>query len=194
MPTIAAFHAKFWRARANSPPPPGTATSWMYPGVQSVVTLHTVFAWVPLAWIRPLWARLTTEVRWLWRLHQATAGERQMIAMSLACDVEQRAVVVRVLHVLQGETWPRAQAEVRTCATSPKFHQPEHWVSYSRIVKSNPGQAQNVWRHMRVVQAIQATDPTLTNPEAHLAAELAYQGLAAQGRPERRLIPHQAIA
>ena len=79
---------------------------------------------------------------------------------------------------------------VRVCATTPKFHHSDQWVAYGRAIRANAGQAQNVFRHLKVVQTLQMAHPELSNPDAHLMAELAYQGMAVQGRRERRVIDH----
>ena len=94
----------------------------------------------------------------------------------------QRVVLWRVVTLMELPVWADAVAKVQRCATSPKFHQPEQWVAYSRAVKADAGQAQNIWRHVRVVQELQAAHD-LTNPDAHFLAELAYQVTAATPRP-----------
>lgn len=198
MPVIGSFHAKFWKARANAALPPGAAVSWIYPQVQSVIIMSTAIWCLPLDILGPVWAQL----RWFWMLArrlwswrhvaQQDALERWLGRIETMTP-EQLAVCERVAVVVDGPFWELARAEVRACAMSPKFHQPEHWVSYSRIVKSNAGQAQNIWRHMRVVQAMQSSDASLSNPEAHLLAELAYQGLAVMGRPGRVLVHHATL-
>lgn len=113
------------------------------------------------------------------------------------CDDEQRAVFRRVAAAVSSRYWGEALGHVRACATSPKFHQPEQWVEYSRALKANIGQAQNVFRHIKVVHALKAAHPEMSNPDAHLFAELAYQGMTHTGRPARivdhprRIIEHE---
>lgn len=197
MPTIGVFHAKFWRARANLPAAPGTTVGWMYPQVQAAVLMCALPWSIPWAALGPV----RHQVRWLWSLVKRLWWVRS-VAQQADIDEwivrvqnmgdEQRAVLERVYGLFAGAAWPVARDEVRACATSPKFHQPEQWVGYSRAVKSNPGQAQNIWRHMKVVFAIQAATGA-SNTDAHLLAELAYQGMAAQGRPERVIVHHAHI-
>lgn len=169
MPTIGPFHQIFWRSKANAPPPPpGASPAWMYPGIQSVTGASSMmFAFgVPLGWI---WAVL--QWIWTWRV-----PARYLLQHGL--DEEQRAVVDRVVSELLSPQWQDARERVRTCATSPKFHKPEQWTEYSRAVKADAGHAQNVWRHMKVVLGLRGAHPDLSNPDAHLLAELAYQGFA----------------
>lgn len=110
-----------------------------------------------------------------------------------ALTEDRQVVVARVLDALESEKWAEAQAAVQTCATTPKFHQPEQWVEYGRAIKANKGQAQNVFRHLKVVQAIRGLDDgpaPISNPEAHLLAELAYQAFSAVGRKNRKRVTH----
>lgn len=107
-------------------------------------------------------------------------------ARMLALDHEQQAVIERVIATMQGPWWDPAKQKVRICATTPKFHQAAQWVDYGRALKANAGQAQNVFRHIKVVHELHAdaaqSQQALTNPEAHLVTELAYQGMASIGR------------
>jgi hypothetical protein len=211
VPTIGAFHATFWRARANPIVPPGPAVSGAYYHWQSTNQSGAVLAlaiwglpdlrrrgrqlraWVE-AWIRRLvWSWRTARGVWRWRVWADQSAAR--LGQPGRFDdltIEQLAVLERVLGVMHGPAWVVAQQEVRTCATSPKFHQPEQWVTYSRAVKANPGQAQNIWRHVKVVASIQAAQD-VTNADAHLLAELAYQGMAAMGRPDRQIVHHATL-
>ena len=200
MPVIGEFHSKFWRARANAPAAAGTHTTWMYPAWQSSVIVGSFAVW---AAVRPVW----DQVRWLWRVAVSLWWCRQP-----ACQAELEAwiaqqqrggdrLLTRVQAVRAHEAWPAAQAAVRDCAMTPKFHSADQWVAYSRAIKANTGQAQNVFRHLKVVQTLQAAYPTLSNPDAHLLAELAYQDMVAAPprRPRvvidhpKRIIPHQVL-
>ena len=125
-----------------------------------------------------LWAR----ARWFWRV------TRRLRLNSLT--IEQLAVLDQAIALMQGSPWDTAQALVRECATSPGFHRPGAWVEYSRAVKASAGQAQNVFRHVKVVHALTAAHPELTNPEAHLLAELGYHAFARIDRRERQIVDH----
>lgn len=129
--------------------------------------------------VQAWWERLV----WLW------VTVRRLRLLSLTS--EQLAVVERAVRLMQGSHWAEAQRAVQACASSPKFHKPEQWVEYSRAVKANPGQAQNVFRHLKVVQGLRATHSNLTNPEAHFLAELAYQGFARIDRRDVQIVQHQ---
>lgn len=188
MPVVGEFHGKFWRARANIPPPPGAGNIWMYPCWQISVVAMTIFG-PPLDLIRVYWRHVLACIhvaQLLWRY-------RVWVMLFDGWDAEQRAVVNRAIAVMNHPTWTEARQRVRACAETPKFHQPEQWLAYSRAVKANAGHAQNIWRHVRVVLELKAADPTLTNPDAHLIAELAYQGFAAIGRPHE-LVTQTRIA
>ena len=205
MPTIGPFHRFYWRARANTPPPAGTAPNWSYPRWQSVprgaVTLSMAIWGVPFDVLGPLWAQLRWYLRlarrlWNWRAPANQAQLETWIARLEELDAEQIAVLDRVLASVTGPCWDQARAAVRVCATTPKFHQMDQWIDYGRAIKANPGQAQNVYRHLKVVQELRGLADDvggLSNPDAHLLAELAYQGMAAIGRA-RRHIDHKAIA
>ena len=188
MPTIGPFHRNFWRARANTPPPPGTANAWMYPGWQSSVTMLAIWG-VPWELLAPLWRQLRWIAGivwqlWAWRDPIQQARLETWIARLAACPFEERVVLERVWIVLQSPYWADTLDRVAACATTPKFHQPEQWLAYSRALKANAGQAQNVFRHIKVVHELKDRYPTLSNPDAHLLTELGYQAFAARGRPE----------
>ena len=185
----------YWRARANVPPPPGAATDWAYPRVQAVVVMMSSVWGVSFEAIRPAWE----QVRWLWALCRRLWWWRDPLKQAQLAlwltridtlDTEQTLVLERAASALTSPCWADVRERVRVCATTPKFHHPDHWLAYSRAVKSNAGQAQNIWRHVKIVQELQLMYPTLTNPEAHLLAELGYQGVSALGRPNRQTVSH----
>lgn len=178
MPTIGTFHRQYWRQRANTPPPPGTGirSPRSLTPVLSAQGVHSVVFGPPLDLIRAWWIRLRNI--WVWGSRYADLPD------------DHRAVLERVVAVMALAQWDEARQAVQACATSPSFHDPSQWVDYSRAVKGNIGQAQNVFRHLRVVQELTTAHPGLTNPDAHLLAELAYQAHAQLGRPDRRIVNH----
>ena len=216
MPVIGEFHRKYWRFGGAPPPPPSTGAAWMYPGWQSTVTMMMVAFGPPWSLFRPLWDALRWWVvllRRVARLDQAHRGAllealarleadptltaQRTVSAVLACTPAQRAVLDSVMAVLTGPLWAPATAAVAACATTPKFHQAEQWVEWSRAIKANKGQAQNVFRHLKAVQAVRGlsdADGPVSNPDAHLVVELAYQALAATQatRKPARLIEHPA--
>ena len=179
MPTIGGFHAKFWKTRANGAGPGGTAARWMYPQWQaSIITMSASFVGGCVEALWALWARL----QWTWRLHRRLQVSRLTDA--------QLAVLERAVTLMQSPFWANAEQAVQVCATTPKFHQSQQWVEYSRALKANAGQAQNVFRHIKVVRDLVAAHPALTNPEAHFLAELAYQGFARIERRDVKIVHH----
>lgn len=191
MPLVGEFHGKFWRARANPLPTPGVSSDWLYPRFQAVI-LMSAFWMIPVQALEALWRQLRWYTRlaralWWWRSVEAHERLTQWIQRLEASDWEQRAILDRVWLAFDPTVWPQARDRVRATATTPDFNQPIAWVEYSRAIKANTGQAQNVFRHLKVVHELRATTP-LSNPEAHLLAELAYQGFAALGRPDREVV------
>lgn len=179
MPVIGEFHDKYWRARAGAPAPPTyTGDASQYPAWQTSVTMHCSLVGGLIEAVTVLWARL----QWLWRV------ARRLRLNSLTS--EQLAVLDQAIALMQGPPWATAQGLVQQVATSPGFHRPEQWVEYSRAIKANPGQAQNVFRHVKVVHALTASHPELTNPEVHLLAEMGYHAFARIDRRERQIVTH----
>lgn len=173
MPVVGEFHGKFWRARANPIQAPGPATAWQYPRVQAAIILGSLFGVLHVVYERAVWC--WTFLRLIWSF-----------------DADQRAVLERVIGAVTHPKWEQAKAAVASCATSPKFHQPEQWVEYGRALKANVGQAQNVFRHVKVVHALRGLQDgaaPISNPEAHLLAELAYQAFASIDR-RRKVVTH----
>ena len=125
-----------------------------------------------------LWAR----AKWYWRV------TRRLRLKDLT--IEQFAVLDQAIALMQGPPWDTAQELVRQCATSQGFHRPGAWVEYSRAVKASAGQAQNIFRHVKVVHELKAAHSELTNPEAHLLAELGYHAFARIDRRERQIVDH----
>lgn len=186
MPVIGEFHSQYWRHRANAVIPPGpNAGGWAYPKVQQVASgismgARMVLFGPPLDWLRVYWYRL---LRWL--LPATDHALLTLGAQYTGFDAEQQAVLARVTRVLRSPGWAEARRAVRECATTPSFHEPSQWVEYSRAIRSNLGQAQNIHRHLKAVHAVRGLHDgpaALSNPDAHLLVELAYQGMAAQGR------------
>ncbi len=152
----------------------------------------------PLDLLRPIWrqvrwyAHLAVRL-WHWR---APANQDQLetwIARLEDFTPAELLALERVVLTVRSPYWDEAAERVEACAHTPKFHQPEQWVEYGRAIKKDMGQAQNVFRHVRVVHELRAAHPELPNPDAHLLAELAYQAQALRGRPNRRVSAHAHI-
>jgi hypothetical protein len=99
---------------------------------------------------------------------------------------EEHAVLLHTMDLLESPQFALAQQAVRTTATTPKFNRPESWGQYSKAIKTDPGRAENVFRHIRAHeltrQAARELGSTLSNPQAHLLVELAYHEFAIKGR------------
>ena len=170
----------------------------MYPQWQSTVTSGSLFG--ALQGVGSVvWERL----RWYWLLftkvchyRMLSPGERLAlwIAWLETYDAERYAVLERVMTAFERPEWEAARQAVRDCATTPKFHQPEQWIEYGRVLKANRGQTLNVFRHLRAVHMLRpiTDDPApISNPDAHLMVELAYHGFRFQGREGRRIVKHK---
>lgn len=132
------------------------------------------------------------KLSWLWRLCRRLWHWKRRAELEVWIDridqwtPEQRAVVERSARCVESALYREARLTVRATAKTIGFNHPEAWVPYSRLLKSDPNQAQNMYRHVKAVQdvklALRAQGSTVTNPEAHLAVELAYVGFAWSGR------------
>ena len=172
--------------------PPLRLSRGGYPAWQSAATVAMVAFAPPWSLLRPWWERL----KWSWRLwrriRRVPATDQVLIetwiARLQAADMEQRAVLERVIWSMRPEVWSEARRCVRETAVTLGFNRPEAWIPYGRALKADPGQAENTFRHLRSVHELRATlrgtgaGTHLSNPDANLTIELAYQGLSAMGR------------
>lgn len=118
--------------------------------------------------LQPYWERL---VAWLrsWR--------RQTVQPTSGSPLE------RAEALLQHPAYPFALEAVKKTATTLGFNRPEAWQGLSRQMKSSPGRAENVFRHLNACQLVRETAPsTLSNPDCNLLVELAYHEFARKGR------------
>ena len=174
MPTVGSFHRKFWRSRANPPPAAGHDGRWQYPFVQGAVfgslfgALQTLYerAWGWWLLARRLWAYDRTQV----------------------------GALVPVLDMLESAHWTAAKDAVTVTAHAPGFHRDSTWIDYSRAMKRNRGQQENVYRHLKAVQTLQG-DGGVTESDAHLLIELAYQAnrTCQWTRKPARVIDHPVL-
>lgn len=174
MPTIGPFHTTYWAVSDTIAPTPPGAGQPGYPMWQSGPT--TVVLGAIFGGITPFLERAWMAVRWWGRW-----GRRVF-----RLDGEQRAVMERVIAVLDTPHYRVAQTAVRGTATTIGFNRPEAWIHLGRHIKANPGHAENTYRHLeayrRVREAVPAIGSTVTQTQLHLTVELAYQGFAATGR------------
>lgn len=204
MPTVGAFHQKYWRAKANAPPPPAVEGGGGYPLWQSSIVTASVVFGPPLdllgaigsrgwAFCRRRWWRTQAILRFVRHRVQVQARLIAWIWRGETLDAEQFAVMQAVLTALQSPAWRPARVAVRDCAGALNFSDPKMWQTYSRALRDDAGQAQNIYRHLKVVLALRAVLPLLENPETHLLAELAYQGFRSTGHRPARIIAHPVL-
>jgi len=198
VPVVGEFHGKFWRARANPVAEPAPAVQkWQYPlwqSSRSTVTFGMAIWGVPFdaigSWGQRLW-RLLRLLPCLWRWTREKDTLETWVARITQLTEEEYTVLDRVVSAMKHPAWPQARAAVQDCATTPSFHQQEQWLHFGQAIKANKGQAQNIYRHVKVVHALRGLQDApgpLTNPEAHLLAELAYQGYAGFDRRAKEIV------
>lgn len=118
--------------------------------------------------LQPYWERFVLWLRAMW--------PRKAPAVS-------DPVLGRAAVLLSHPAYPFAQAAVRRTATTLGFNRPEAWQGLSRQMKSSPGHAENIYRHMQACQWTRETaGSTLTNPDCNLLVELAYHEFALKGK------------
>lgn len=173
MPTIGSFHSFYWTDTTPSTVvvTPSAGIRGGYPAWQASVIAPSLFGVIG-AWIEHQTQRLRWALRLVRRVERMTD--------------EQQAVLERVIVSLESPAWPVARVAVRTTATTLGFNRPEAWITLSREMKASPGRAENTYRHLQTCTHLRAMlreqGSTVTNPQMHLVAELAYQGFAAKGR------------
>lgn len=195
MPTLWA-HTNYFATTSTVVPAPLAASNGGYPLWQaSGIATGSLFGGLQAYWERCVWwVRLwwTTPRADLERaLHQPVPGviykyvDRPLIVPSPPQIIKERVVVeqprvlsraVEKAHDLTQHTaYPAALEAVKKTATTLGFNRPEAWHGLSRQMKSSPGRAENVFRHLNACQLTRETaGSTLTNPDCNLLVELAY--------------------
>lgn len=170
MPVQSWAHSQYWTSQSTVVEPIVPHEGAVgYPMWQSGVIMGSLWGGA-LAYGAQWWDRL----RVLWTL------SRRMWTM----DDEQRQVVYRCLDVVDSPGYPVARMAVRRCATTLGFNRNEAWAPLKDQLKQDHGQAENTFRHLHTVNLLRQNylNSTLSNPQAHLLVELAYQGFAIKGR------------
>jgi hypothetical protein len=91
----------------------------------------------------------------------------------------QRDVIRYALGLVESEAFPHALVAVKETQRSLGFNKPAAWIPYSRMLKSNPKRAENLFRHVQACERTKATLPsTLSNPDMNLLVELAYHAVS----------------
>ncbi len=95
-----------------------------------------------------------------------------------------RDALLRVLDAVEHPAYQTACVAVRKTATTIGFNRSTAWIELGRAMKRSPGDAENTYRHLESVRLLRGNllNSTLTNPQAHLMTELAYQDFAVKGR------------
>lgn len=172
MPTLWA-HEQYWVSQSTVVIPPSTVVGGVgsYSAWQRTVIMPSLFGA-----FQEWWERWAARLRW-WR--DVTLRIERL-------GPDRRALLTRTIEVLDSPGYPLAQQAVRQTATTLGFNRPEAQKPLWHMMKSSPGQAENVFRHLNVVElvdaGIRAQGSTLSNPQKHFLAELAYQDFALRGR------------
>lgn len=166
------FHESYWGVTGSSTTPAaGPAPARQYPQWQIVPLLHGADA-LGVAWLTLVgaWRGLTWFLRLWWQTRFLDRGRR--------------AALLRTLAMLRHVEYPLARKSVKKTALTLGFNRPEAWVDLNRLMKANPGETQNLYRHAEACRLlhVNAVSSTLTHPDAHLMIELAYQDYAAVRR------------
>lgn len=167
MPVQSWGHSQYWTATDTSAAPVvPTSGQPGYPLWQGgVVVLPSLFGGIA-AHAGIWWDRLKTAYRLANRL--------------LGMSQEQQAVVWLCLETVDGQPYQVARMAVRRTATTLGFNRPEAWADLKAELKRDAGNCENTFRHLHTVNVLRQNlvGSTLSNPQAHLLVELAYQGFA----------------
>ena len=159
------FQENYWNL-SDTTVAPVVISQGGYPAWQSTIVASL---WGTLweqgrTWLQQLW--------WSWRVARRAR----------ALSPDRQGVLMRVFDLLEHPAYPHAQTAVRTTATTLGFASPQAWVPYSRMLKSNPGRAENLFRHVRACELTRAAlSSTVTNPTCNLIVELAYADFERRG-------------
>jgi hypothetical protein len=169
MPVQSWGHSQYWTTTDTAVTPVFASSGQPgYPLWQGgVVVMPSLFGGVA-AWAE-IWSQ---RVRIMWRF------AAHMLGMSR----EQQAVVWRCVEAVDSHPYKVARQAVQKTATTLGFNRPEAWGDLKAELKRDNGNAENTFRHLHTVNILRQNlvGSTLTNPEAHLLVELAYQGFASK--------------
>jgi hypothetical protein len=165
MPVQSWAHSHYWTETSTAVAPViPTSGQPGYPLWQaSAVVMPSAFGAVA-AWAGIWRERLSI----LWRLSTRMLGFSR----------EQQAVIWRCIETVGGREYPIARQAVQRTAITLGFNRPEAWSDLKAALKRDPGNAENTFRHLQIVQTLRTNlvGSTLSNPQAHLLVELAYHG------------------
>jgi len=153
-------HALYWDARANPVVSPEAGLGGQYPQWHATVMTASLFGGLAGA----PWRRWRHTLRW-WGA---------WLRASWRLGGEARGVLLHLTRHLATPAWPHARLAVWQTSTTPKFHRPEAWIPYSRLIKANLGRAENIFRHVKARELLAAAVPSLSAADCALLVELAY--------------------
>ena len=166
MPVQSWGHSQYWTTTDTAVTPVlPTSGQPGYPLWQGGVVVGSLFG--ALAGWGAIWVE---RLRILWQLSKRLTG----------MTAEQRAVVMLCVETVDGQPYQVARLAVRRTATTLGFNRPEAWADLKAELKRDAGNAENTFRHLHTTNILRQNlvGSTLTNPQAHLVVELAYQGFA----------------
>jgi len=106
---------------------------------------------------------------------QVIIKESPPITHEVTVEKPLSGVLAESQRLLNHPAYPHALEAVQKTATTLGFNRPEAWQGLSRHMKSSPGRAENVFRHLEACRLTRETaGSTLTNPDCNLLVELAY--------------------
>jgi hypothetical protein len=166
MPVQGWGHSQYWTTTDTSVIPVlPTSGAPGYPLWQGGVIVSSFFG--ALAGLGAMWL---DRLRIMWRLSKRVLG----------MSPEQRAVVMLCVETVDGQPYQVARLAVRRTSTTLGFNRPESWADLKAELKRDAGNCENTFRHLHTVNTLRQNllGSTLSNPQAHLVVELAYQGFA----------------
>lgn len=182
MPVISWAHSTYWRARANTPPPPGLSGRSGYPAWQAVIITASLFGA-----LQDYWERLLYAFGWFLKAWRGQAEPSTEHAWLMAewdrCAMDQRCALRHVFWAVHLPEWPVAQDAVLETSHTLGFNRHEAWIKLGHALKENAGWAENAWRRLNALKLMDArTHPTVSHPDRNLLIELAYHEYGASGR------------
>lgn len=172
MPVVGEFHQTYWSTsdtKAVVPPGPGVPGYPMWQSGPTTIVLGSAFGGLV-----PFFERIAEWCRRVWRFTFRVS--RLTPTQCLALE--------RVLQSFEHPGYPIARHTVRKTATTLGFNRSEAWLELGRALKRSPGESENTFRHLESVRLLRfnLVGSTLSNPQANLMVELAYQEFAAMGK------------
>lgn len=131
----------------------------------------------------PSWRALRERVAH-WIAERRLDAQAWRICRRIRTQADGDDALLVLERALASHAYPLAAFAVRKTATTLGFNRPEAWKELGRAMKSDPGMAENQYRHMEAVRLVRvnALAQPIGNPEANLVVEIAYQVFALKGK------------